>query len=353
MLSGMFDRQGGGPSICHRNLIILQTIFGANNVSKTYIEKRESHYKNMKQLFGRLRYCYTNGVDEEIVKELIRQSEYYDIIWLDNSCYGTLAKVLKENGYKGAIVSFFHNIETIYQKRVWWQNLLYVIYNRPIHISEVYAAHYSDVVFVLTERDRKSVIKMDTDSNVKILPSTLPDTFVMPTVITKATKERPLHLLFVGTSFYANINGLNWFIENVLPNADVKLTIVGHGMDIIPFPKSDKIEVYGFVDNLSSFYHKCDAVIAPIFEGSGMKTKTTEALMWGKYIIGTPEAFCGFDIDERQGISCTNKEDFMNAIEKIRVLQIPSYVEASRRLFFEKYSLQSSIEIVRNCFTAL
>ena len=39
-------------------------------------------------------------------------------------------------------------------------------------------------------------------------------------------------------------------------------------------------------------------MLFPIFEGSGMKLKTCEALMFGKNIIGTPEAFAGYDIDD-------------------------------------------------------
>jgi len=35
-------------------------------------------------------------------------------------------------------------------------------------------------------------------------------------------------------------------------------------------------------------------VILPIISGSGMKTKTAEALMYGKSIIGIKEAFEGY-----------------------------------------------------------
>ena len=41
------------------------------------------------------------------------------------------------------------------------------------------------------------------------------------------------------------------------------------------------------VDCLETWYEKADVVISPIFLGSGMKTKTAEALMYGKPILGT------------------------------------------------------------------
>ena len=217
-------------------------------------------------------------------------------------------------------------------------------------MSEKLSAKYSDLVFVLNRRDCNIVKQYFPYNKIQILPSSLNDVFIKPSIITKASKERHLNILFVGTNFYANRNGLLWFIDNIMPISDVHLTIVGKGMDNIPFPKSDKLKVFGFVDSLCPFYHNCDVVIAPIFEGSGMKTKTTEALMWGKYIIGTPEAFCGFDIDDNQGISCQTKEDFINAIEFIRKKGIPSFVKSSRDLFLEKYSIRSSVEIVKKEF---
>lgn len=40
-------------------------------------------------------------------------------------------------------------------------------------------------------------------------------------------------------------------------------------------------------------------MVMPIFSGSGMKVKTAEALMYGKFLIGTKEAFEGYEIDEK------------------------------------------------------
>ena len=40
--------------------------------------------------------------------------------------------------------------------------------------------------------------------------------------------------------------------------------------------------VVGEVESLAQWYHDAYFVVAPIFDGSGMKTKVAEALMYGK-----------------------------------------------------------------------
>ena len=47
-----------------------------------------------------------------------------------------------------------------------------------------------------------------------------------------------------------------------------------------------------------------------------MKTKVAEALMFGKKIVGTPEAFSGYeDIAERAGWVCSTADEFVQAME--------------------------------------
>lgn len=174
------------------------------------------------------------------------------------------------------------------------KRLLYPVYNGPLIRSETNAIMYSDDIVTLTERDAAYVKRVNNRSKVTILPSSMEDKmenvngYVAQTLLVKVKCPQ---LLFVGSYFYANVNGLSWFIERILPQVNAKLIVVGANMDKLSFKNNEKLEIHGFVDDLGEYYRNCDVVIAPIFEGSGMKTKTTEALMWGKYIIGTNESF--------------------------------------------------------------
>ena len=79
------------------------------------------------------------------------------------------------------------------------------------------------------------------------------------------------------------------------------------------------MQVVGTVDCLETWYEKADVVISPIFLGSGMKTKTAEALMYGKPILGTKEAFEGYDTDPAKvGALCNTATEFIETIGKIQ-----------------------------------
>ena len=89
----------------------------------------------------------------ENVNSILRKAENMDLVWIDGSCYGTIAKELKQKNYKGHIVTFFHNVEKFFCKRSFVKRLLYPVYNGPLIRSETNAIMYSDDIVTLTERD--------------------------------------------------------------------------------------------------------------------------------------------------------------------------------------------------------
>ena len=333
---------GGGSVISDRNFEAFSKIFSAGDTIRYKIGKPQKTI--FLSLIDRCIKNYVNGINKNIISEISKIAEDCELIWIDNSTYGSIAKKLKKNNYKGKIIVFFHNIEYIFQKRPFVKRLLYPIFNLPIKNAEKNAAKYADLIFVLTERDRNEVQNWKNKTPIVLLPSSLKDTYRnYPEKKSNCLKKE---VLFVGSNFYANVNGIMWFINNVLPYVDIHLTIVGSRMNELPITSNEKIEIHGFVEDLYTFYAKADCVIAPIFEGSGMKTKTTEALMWGKFIIGTKEAFCGFDITDDIGVCCENSEDFINAIRTMEN-RTSTFNLASRKLFLEKYSNNKSVEIIQ------
>lgn len=338
---------GGGSAIINRNKSVLLDIFGENNISYIYMSKPNSYSLSM--IKDRILYHYIDNLDKTVIRDIYNQSKKYDIVWIDGSFRGVLAKELKRYGYNGKIVTFFHNIEKFFQKRNFLQTIFYLFFKGPIVKSESDAIQYSDNIVTLTERDAKYVYKNNPSAKVTIMPSSLRDSFVDVDGYSQSTKQGKdmLDILFVGSYFYANVNGITWFIEKVLPHINAKLTIVGNNMEKLPYSNNEKLHVLGFVDDLGEYYRQSDFVVAPIFEGSGMKTKTTEALMWGKYIVGTDEAFCGFDIDKLCGQRCQTPEDFIGVINYISQNGIRKFNYPSRRLFLDKYSMESSIHIIK------
>ena len=173
-------------------------------------------------------------------------------------------------------------------------------------------------------------------SNI-ILPISCEDKFLPERIIT--TDNQHKIFLFVGVAFFANINGIEWFMDKVLPNVKGKLIIVGKGMEQYKDRwQSDRVEVHGFVEDISEFYYKSSVVIAPIFVGGGMKTKTAEALMYGKTIVGTKEAFEGYIKDNRAMIECNTDEEFIFSLNTINNV---GFNNISREIFINNYSNES------------
>jgi glycosyltransferase involved in cell wall biosynthesis len=153
--------------------------------------------------------------------------------------------------------------------------------------------------------------------------------------------------LFVGGDFYANRAGIIWFVEHVAPRINIRTCIVGRGLEDLKdlLELDGKVEVVGAVSSLAQWYHDSHFVIAPIFDGSGMKTKVAEALMFGKKIIGTPEAFSGYEDEvKRAGWECVTSGDFVSAIECAQDQPLKSFDPELRALYEQKYSFTAARE---------
>lgn len=138
-----------------------------------------------------------------------------------------------------------------------------------------------------------------TDENLKnaIIPIAMPTPIVAKKNIEKLSKEKK-KVLFVGSKYYPNIIGIRWFYKEVLPQLgyDFELKIVGRGTEFLAEEFNDeRVKVVGTVDSVEPFYQDADIVIAPLFDGGGMKCKTVEAVGYGKYLVGTTESLQGFN----------------------------------------------------------
>jgi glycosyltransferase involved in cell wall biosynthesis len=70
-----------------------------------------------------------------------------------------------------------------------------------------------------------------------------------------------------------------------------------------------------------------------------MKTKIAEALMYGKKIVGTPEAFSGYEeIADRAGWVCESADDFVDAIRRATDSVIEPFAPDLRALYEERHS---------------
>ncbi len=330
----------GGNEVSKRNVEILSNFF---NVEEILLEYKVSALKKIKDTL----FLNSLSFDKEIktkIENLIKHKEIKEV-WIDNSLYGSIAKFIKSINSKIKVITFFHNIEYHYFKdKVKVEGIQNTIMLPYSYINEKRSLNFSDKIVVLSSRDNKILKKLYSKKADLILPLTLKDKYDEEKINNINNNKKP-RALFVGSNFFANVDGIKWFIDNVLPEVEIDLIIVGSGMDSLKDElenKSNKVKVLGFVDDITLEYAKADFVIAPIFKGSGMKTKTTEALMYGKTIYGTTEAFEGFELEyDKVGGVCNSKEEFVENINEKLCSKNNRY---SREVYLNKYSNISIIK---------
>lgn len=107
------------------------------------------------------------------------------------------------------------------------------------------------------------------------------------------------NLVFLSGSFYLNVNGLKWFVENVFPDIirvfpDCRLKIGGTICSTIKeYENTENIDLVGFVEDPSSFYALGDVAINPTYQGTGLKIKTFEAMAYDKIVMVHPHSING------------------------------------------------------------
>ncbi|MFR7875184.1 MAG: hypothetical protein ACLU4J_01665 [Butyricimonas paravirosa] len=122
-----------------------------------------------------------------------------------------------------------HNVEVRYA----WRCLKYTkeygkfIKHLFVYRAEKLAVKYSDYLIALNNRDAKQILDIYKKDVTALLPTSFSDSG-------EAKKEEgldELKYLFVGSDFFANIQGITWFVQEVMPYVDGKLFIVGKGME--------------------------------------------------------------------------------------------------------------------------
>ncbi|UUL82468.1 glycosyltransferase [Sphingomonas qomolangmaensis] len=276
---------------------------------------------------------HINGIDRDSIAALTDaiERERINRVFLDGSNLGAAAQAIKRRHPGVRIITFCHNVEARFflgalRARPTPRALAILAANAR---AEHAAMRSSDTVVCLSERDSRLLQRLYRRGADAIVP------MVMEDIPRADTPPRPVaepYLLFVGGSFYANRDAVRWYADTISPALPIATMVVGHGMDqVAPAPN---LTMVGAVDDIAPWYAHALAVVAPVRDGSGMKTKVAEALMFGKQVIGTAEAFSGYDrtvvAANRQ---CDEPASFRRAIDAICADPPPAFDRAIRLLY--------------------
>lgn len=258
---------------------------------------------------------HTNSRYREWLKLQI-DFDFYDVIILE---FTKLDYVIDRIGNKKLIVKA-HNVEYDYSL---------VDYNTS-HTAKKYLIHQlsfkqekrilnrADVIVTLTQKDKERLSSL---YGIEDIGNFLDPICVSPQMNTIRPKSSTLKLLITGSLWFgANVDGIIWFLDSVLSKIDFpfELKIAGRNPNdylIKHIKKHENVSIISSPDSMYELFDWCDVVIVPIFEGSGMKVKTAEAMSYSKPVIGTSHAFEGYEIND--GVNGFIADDATIFIQKL------------------------------------
>jgi glycosyltransferase involved in cell wall biosynthesis len=337
---------GGRELLCRLNHDALHALCGNNLV---VFELPVDKFLGVSAYINAFR-GHIDGLNEDSIEAALKQVHQARItqVFVDGSNLGGFVAVLKQRMPEVEVITFFHNVEA----RFFWGSLRLL---KTVHalgvlvantLAERKAVKYSNKIVCLSERDSSLLKRLYGRGATHIAPMVLEDK--CPAEFLQSEVQAPERFaLFVGGTFYANRQGIAWFVREVVPHIDMPLFIVGRGFDAIrsELEISGKVTVVGLVDSLADWYNRAQFVVAPIFDGSGMKTKVAEALMFGKKVIGTPEAFSGYDdVAPKVGWLCETADEFAAAIASASSEIKQSFNPALRAIYEDRFSMKAGRE---------
>lgn len=332
----------GGAMVSQRNVVALQKI--SSQLSTFYID-----HKNMKKKLACIMRSKPSGWSKTLVGQIetAHARTPFHHIFIDHSMSGGFAPLLSHLNIPISV--FFHNVEYLYyQDKAKVDGALNKLMVHWAKQNEKKAVEYAQHIICLTPRDSQNLEKYYQRPADLIAPTSFADRYTGNT----SPLELQQYHLFIGSNFFANVQGLRWYIEKVLDHIDSTLVVIGKGMEFLTHDYPNKrIEVLGFVQELEPYYLHADFVINPVFLGSGMKTKTIEALMYGKTIFGTTEAFVGLapELMQQSMIQLCDSADTF--IKRIKAYKEGPWNQEARNSFLKYYDIKTTEALYRAFFT--
>ncbi len=157
-------------------------------------------------------------------------------------------------------------------------------------------------------------------------PFLIPNTVESLPEFLPSKKEVAKHSLLISGLMdkFVNVEGVQFFMEKVFPLVreqfpDIHIDIVGpNPTERIKKLANEKINVTGFVHDISPYIKKSHVVVCPIQTGTGTRNKILQAWQYGKPVVSTRAGAEGLTAHHGHNILLTDTpEDFAAMIIKI------------------------------------
>lgn len=268
-------------------------------------------------LFNKSLYLLKHYSDDiyNYVEKLYLENKY-DIIHCEHTAMAPIAIKLKKK-YGVTIGLRLHNIEyriwQLYAENLPLYNPKKLIITQQAKLlkfaeSKIYSD--CDVCFAITDDEKDCAIELSQMANV--ITSSVGVDIDIWQYNSDAKKDSQTMILATTYKWFHNVDGLKWFIIEVLPILreklpDAKLKLLGkEPPEWLNGYKSQGVEVVGYVDKVQPYFDKANVYIAPLFVGAGIRIKILEAMAMGLPVVATSVSAAGIKALESDGLFITD-----------------------------------------------
>ena len=305
--------------------------------------------KAFTNLFTRKSYHVERFISKEFRERLIKvlEKEQFDVAQLEMLYMAPYVDNIRAHS-KAMIVLRAHNVEHKIWERIaketkffikrWYINHL----AKTLKEYELNALETVDGIAAITRKDAAFFRKYCSKPIIDIPFGVYPEEFTPKYEI----EGKPKFYHIGSMNWMPNVEGIHWFIDEVLPKTVEKVPnfvyhLAGRNMpEWLTTMKDPHINVIGEVPDAKEFVTHHDVAIVPLLSGSGIRIKIIESMALGKTVITTRVGAEGILYDEEVNIIIAENKAKM--VEAIRSLNENPEVavrigQAARKLVEETY----------------
>lgn len=294
-------------------------------------------------------------ISNNIIHDICNIIAAYHIktVFIEDSVFGKLVKEIKIKFPEVLVMTFYHDIKAdLYPQWIKNDNTMLSRIEYGIGIKqEKMNQKYSDINLVFNQREVCLFEKYYGKAPEAFIPLCTPIPHIYEEQKRAISEKGSVKkLLFVGNNFFTNLRGLRWFADAVLPklNKNIQVNVVGRGLEEHRYEYNDsRMNIIGGVEYLEPYYLDADIVIGPLFDGGGMKTKSIEAMSYGKTYVATEEALvgCWDEMDDSIRNKIVFKSDdsseWISIINSLIESDINKFHSELYELFINKFSYEA------------
>lgn len=226
------------------------------------------------------------------------------------------------------------------------------IKNIFMDVKEKKAIIMSDVVFAISDQEKKFLEGKGFNKNIEFLPYGIDTNYFYYSW--KPRQDR-LKVLFLGNFIhYPNreaIKFINQYLIKAFDSIQIQFIVVGRNFKKMNRYNLDNFMVYEDVPDVREFYWNSTIFIAPLFYGGGLRTKILEAAACGIPIVMSSLANNGFNfVNKKEVLIADSPSEYLNILNDIISLKSIDYLKELSTKAYQKIVSEFSEEVVKRKF---